>query len=233
LESVCICPIVNILSIFHCNHNKEKLSFHFTSEFVLEYCNFVAFNEICILFSLDDAKDLPRPKSAAAILHGKRHVCEIKIGSAGKEEIKIGSTSKEEINQFGSSSKEETNLFESSAKEEMFESSTKEEIKMFRSKSKERSSLFGSSNSKDRSSLIGSSNSKDRSSLFGSNEAKGKKEVGEKRRSSSTPAKRSNSVLSSASSNNRINVPNQVGLHHTNDGKFSLIMALRANNFGS
>ena len=88
---------------------------------------------------VDDGAELPRPKSAAAILHGnKRHVCEIKIGSTGssvnKSESVANKTGLEDI----------------------------------------------------------------------------KKEVVEKRRSTSTPAKRTNSVLSSASSNNRIQVPNQV-----------------------
>lgn len=45
-------------------------------------------------FIAEEAQDepaelLPRPQSAAAILHGKRHVCEIKIGGNNSEEIQV------------------------------------------------------------------------------------------------------------------------------------------------
>ncbi len=81
--------------------------------------------------ALDEVPELPRPKSAAAILHGnKRHVCEIKIGSTDDSQLSTTSTSKDKFV--------------------------------------------------------------------------------DKKRSTSTPAKRSNSVISSASSNNRLNIPNQV-----------------------
>ncbi len=43
-----------------------------------------------LLTLVEESSDHYRPQSAAAVLHGKRHVCEIKIGGGtAKEEVKV------------------------------------------------------------------------------------------------------------------------------------------------